>query len=115
MKSTIKLGFASDLVPLVLNCTKFLTYRLGTKYEVINIGDTVEIFDASTNQSFGEIEILDKYQTTFGELPVDQDGHEKYASKDEMRLDFRRHYHIEVSDNDTFLVFRFKLIKTPAP
>jgi hypothetical protein len=35
--------FASNLVPLIKNGTKTLTYRMGDKYEYLEVGDTVMV------------------------------------------------------------------------
>ena len=37
-----EIGFATELVPLVKNHTKVLTYRLGNKYDFLKVGDVVQ-------------------------------------------------------------------------
>jgi uncharacterized protein YhfF len=108
---TIK--FAANLVPLIKNGTKTFTYRIGDKYEYLKMGDTVMVQEGgeADGEVFAEVEITDKYHTTFGDLPYDRDGHERYFSKQEMRDTFKRYYRQEIEDNQDILVLAFKVIK----
>ena len=87
-----QIGFSSDLVPLIKEGSKTFTYRLGDKYDFIQIGDVIKTHDSSDNQVFAELEIIEKSYTTFGELPIDRVGHEAYPSKEVQRETFKKYY-----------------------
>jgi hypothetical protein len=105
------IGFAKELVPLVKSGEKTLTYRLGTKYASLLIGDRMLAKDSSTGEPFAEIEITNKAIATFGELPTERDGHEKYQSKEAMRATFRKYYDQEVTDDSPIVIVGFKLVE----
>lgn len=105
------LGFAEDLVPLVKDGSKTLTYRLGLKYSFLKPGDRFLVEDTATHLPFAEIEILDVSQTSFIELPIDRPGHEVYVSKEAQRKIFEGFYSIQVKDTDLLLVLEFKVVR----
>ena len=106
------IGFAKNLVSLVKSGEKVLTYRLGTKYANLQIGDKIKAKDSSTGKPFAEIEIIDKQVATFGELPINKLGHEEYQSKEEMKKTFQKYYDQEVSDDSPVIILEFKLVKS---
>ncbi len=108
---TISIGFAQNLVPLIQNGTKTLTYRLGDKYTFLNVGDKIAVRDSSTNTVFAEVEITEKSYTTFKDLPIDRVGHEVYSTKEKQRETFEKYYGI-VKAKDRILVLGFKLLKS---
>jgi len=57
------------------------------------------------------VEIVEKSYTSFGELPIDRQGHEKYSSKDEQRKVFHQYYGKDISDEEKILVLGFKLLE----
>ncbi|MBA3724087.1 MAG: ASCH domain-containing protein [Candidatus Levybacteria bacterium] len=108
---TVSIGFASNLVPLILNGTKTLTYRLGDKYTFLHVGDKIAVRDSSTNTVFAEVEITEKSYTTFKDLPIDRVGHEIYPSKEKQRETFEKYYGT-VKAGDQILILGFKLLKS---
>lgn len=105
------LGFAEELVPLVKDGSKTLTYRLGLKYDFLQNGDTFLIEDSSTHLPFAEIEIVGTAKTSFIDLPIDRRGHEAYSSKEEQRQTFERFYKRTVLDNDPVIIIEFKVLR----
>lgn len=103
------IGFAPNLVPLVQNGSKTLTYRLGDKYDYLRVGDVIGVRNSDTDEVFGMVEIVEKGWTTFGELPTDRIDHEIYGSKDEQKATFKKYYGKDLSDEDKILVLGFKL------
>lgn len=103
------IGFAKDLVPLIKNGSKTLTYRLGDKYEFLKIGDRIMVKDSSTQKNFAEVEIIEVDTVLFKDLPIDREGHEKYSSKDEQKKIFERYYPGEVEDDTKVLILGFKI------
>ncbi|MFA6161641.1 MAG: ASCH domain-containing protein [Patescibacteria group bacterium] len=106
----IILGFAAELVPLVKDGSKTLTYRLGDKYGFLKNGDTILVKDSSTNQPFAEIEVANVSRTTFIDLPLDGKEHEKYESKEKQRQVFEKMYKRPVADNETVVVIGFRVV-----
>lgn len=104
------IGFASDLVPLIINGFKTLTYRLGDKYDFLNIDDEIMVKDSQTGRLFAKVKIIDKSRTLFKKLPIDRKGHEAYSSKEEQKKVFEKYYNKNVGDDDKVLVLGFQVI-----
>lgn len=54
------IGFAPNLVPLVLDGSKTLTYRLGNKWDFLQVGDKILTDNSGTGKVFAELEITHK-------------------------------------------------------
>lgn len=104
------IGFAGDLVPLVLNGSKTLTYRIGDKYSFLKLGDEINVRNSLTEKVFGRVRIIEKGWTTFKDLPIDRKGYELYSSKEEQRETFERYYG-KINDEDKVLILGFRLLK----
>lgn len=109
MSKEFSIGFAHELVHLVLNEEKIYTYRLGERYKSIKVGDEGNARDSSTNKAFARIKITEKSSTTFIDLPTNKKGHEVYSSKEEQRQVFEKYY-TQINDNDEVTILGFKLI-----
>lgn len=107
----VAVGFAPDLVPLIKNGSKTLTYRVGDKYKFLKVGDKVPLMDSSTGEVFAEVEVTEKSQTNFGWLPIDRKGHEIYQSKIEQRETFEKYYGKVITDNEKMLILGFRVLK----
>lgn len=105
------LGFAKQLVPLVKDGSKILTYRLGLKYDFLQNGDTILVEDSSTRVPFAKIKVVRVSKTAFADLPIDRRGHEAYASKSEQREVFEGFYKRVVNDTEQVLIIEFKILK----
>jgi hypothetical protein len=105
-----QLGFASKLVPLVKSGEKYLTYRLGERWDFLNVGDTIETKDSGTEETFGTLEILGKERTTFKEIEIDREGHEHYKDHEEKRNNFINLYNRPVEDSETVIILKFKVV-----
>jgi len=75
------IGFAPNLIPLILDGSKTLTYRLGNKYTCLNIGDKIDIRDSISGEIVATAEITEKSTVLFGNLPIKRKGHEEYSSR----------------------------------
>ncbi len=106
-----QLGFASELVPLVRSGEKVLTYRLGDKWNFLNVGDTIETKDSGTGDKFGKLEITQKELTTFGELTENREGHEQYEDKEARRKKFENYYKRPVEDSESITILGFKVVE----
>lgn len=105
------IGFAKELVPLVLDGSKTLTYRIGEKWDFLEVGDTILTDDSSTGKVFAELEIVCKEKGTFGSLRDDRDGHEVYRSTEERRKTFKKYYGRDIEDNETAIIFEYKVTR----
>jgi len=105
------ISFASNLVPLILDGSKTLTYRLGEKYASVEIGDILSTKDSSTGEVFAKIEITLKEKGTFATLRDDREGHEVYRTPEERRATFERYYNRPVSDDEPVIILGFKLLR----
>lgn len=91
MKPGISIDFAPNLVPLILNKSQTLTYRIGDKYDFLQIGDKIKVRNSSDDTIFGEVKIVEKTYTSFALLPIDRPGHEIYPSKQHQRATFEQY------------------------
>lgn len=105
------IGFAPELVPLVLSGEKTLTYRLGDKYSFLQVNDRILTKNSKTGRVFAELEIVSRETGTFANLRDDRDGHEMYRSTDERRKTFEKYYGREVYDDETAIILGFKVVK----
>lgn len=103
------IGFASDLVPLVLDGSKTLTYRLGEKYDFLQVGDQIDARDSSTGHIFAKLKIVEKLQITFKDLPLERKGHSAYKSKEEQKEAFQKYYS-NIQDSDKVIILRFRVV-----
>lgn len=110
MKSKI-IPIAPELVEIILSGKKVKTYRLGKKYDHIEIGDIADVTNFATDKLVATVKITGKYYQNFKDLPVDISGHEKYKDKEHQREVFNEYYsHIgrPIRDDDEFIVFEFE-------
>lgn len=94
------LKFSTDLVSLIRSGTKTSTWRLFDDKD-LQVGDEVAFLDKETGEQFGTARITGLTVRTLGTLTeADWQGHERYASEEEMYESFRKYYGPEV-DQDT--------------
>ncbi len=110
MTQITSIGFASNLVQLILNGTKTLTYRVGDKYEFLNIGDEIDVRNSSNQKVFAKVKIIEKRYTNFADLPINRVGHEVYSSKQEQRDTFELYYG-NIHDEDKILILGFTVVE----
>lgn len=106
------LKFKHHLVQQILDGTKTVTWRLFDDKN-LQTGDILEMIDADTGKSFCQAMITKIKEKKLGEVEEnDFEGHERYASKEEM-LGHYRGYYGEKVDRDTIIkMIDFKIIKT---
>ncbi len=105
--------FASELIDLLSKGEKIKTYRFGTKYEYLQVGDNVNLSDLENKKIIGEAKITDKERKLFKDIPVDNTGHEEYRDKEHQREVFSGYYAYlgrKIKDDDMFLVFTFESV-----
>lgn len=105
--------FAPELSDLIKKDGKVKTYRFGSKYDYLKVGDKVELSEYGTNRHIANAVIKNKEYTLFVDLPLDLAGHEVYKSKDHQKKFFSSYYKYigrKVKDNDQFIILTFDLI-----
>ena len=102
------IGFASELMPMILAGTKRMTYRRG--YVTVLAGDILTCRDSGTGETGADVRVTDVTMTEFGKLPFDADGHEKYADREAMRVVFADYYHAVPDDRDPYAVITFEVV-----
>lgn len=108
------LAFAPELIPLILKRDKTLTYRYGDKYSYLHIGDVVNIIDQDNSSIVGTAIIRQISNALFGDIPINQVGHESYSSKEHQREVLSGYYGElgrPLEDKDSFLIIEFEIIK----
>lgn len=104
--------FAPELTDFIRKEGKVKTYRYGSKYEYLKVGDLVTLTEYKTNDLISKAEITGKEHVTFKDIPLDLGGHEVYESKDHQQKVFSSYYKYigrEIKDEDPFLILTFKL------
>jgi len=104
--------FHPNLVPLIEDGTKNLTYRLdddGLDYLIV--GDVVRAENSATGETFAELEITSLEWTTFGGLPTDREGNVKSESKEKQREVFKGYYGRKVADDERALIIGFRVVR----
>ena len=108
-----QIHFAPELIPLIESGEKKLTYRYGSKYDYLKVGDEVTMMDYSNPKIEVKAIIIGKEHTTFGALPFDRTGHEIYRDKNHQKEVFSGYYHYlgrAIQDKDPFIIFEFNLL-----
>ncbi len=109
MVKTLK--FAPELVPLILNGTKTVTWRL---FDDKNLapGDHLDFTDKATGKKFATAEITAIREKPLGDID-DHDfaeGHERYADRAAMVAEFRKYYGEMADENTRVKIIKFRII-----
>jgi hypothetical protein len=103
--------FAEDLVPLVLSGNKTSTWRLFDDKD-LSIGDRVELWNKKTLQKFADATLLSVVEKTLGTLTLeDHEGHNPYASNEEMYTSLQQYYEEKIGPNTSVKVIHFELLQ----
>jgi len=104
--------FHPNLVPLMSDGTKNLTYRLDDDgLDYLTVGDVVKAENAATGEVFAELEITSLEWTTFGGLPTAREGNVRSASKEKQRETFKGYYGRDVTDDERALIIGFRVVR----
>jgi hypothetical protein len=107
------IAFAPELIGYILEDKKLTTYRYGTKYDYLKVGDSVQIQNSKSTEIVGNAVITEKSSTTFKDLPIINGAHESYRNKECQREVLSGYYAYigrAIRDDDIFLSFSFKLV-----
>jgi hypothetical protein len=107
-RKTIK--FRPHLAELVLKGKKNITWRLFDDKD-LRTGDVVDFINWETSEKFAEAELNKVREKTLGTLAdEDWEGHERFASEEEMYKTYKIYYGEKVDENSPVKIIKFKLI-----
>ncbi len=107
-RKTIK--FRPHLVELVLEGKKNTTWRLFDDKD-LQPGNVVDFINWETGEKFAEAELIKVWEKTLDTLEdADWEGHERFASEDEMYKTYKKYYGDKVDKNSPVKIIQFKLI-----
>lgn len=104
------LKFAPHLVPLILSGEKVSTWRLFDDKN-LSVGDQLEFINKETGEKFGEAEIIAIKEKKLGEIEdSDYNGHEKFASKEQMIESYKQYYGDQVNLETIVKIIDYKML-----
>lgn len=104
------LKFRKQLSELILKKEKTTTWRIFDDKD-IKPGDIIQFLVWETKEVFANAKIINVVEKRFKELnEQDIDGHEKFASKEEMYATYSKYYNKEVDENTIVKIIKFELI-----
>lgn len=120
-KKSIRLNFAPDLVPLVLNKEKFITWRINDE-KGFEVGDELMLWlkgkdkngnIIEANKPFGKGKVVEVWEKTFKEFgDKERNGHEVFLDDEEMVNQYKKYYGNFVSLNTIVKIIKFELISS---
>ncbi len=105
------LKFAPHLVKKILSGEKTSTWRLFDDKD-LQEGDELTFINKETEETFGKGKIISLYSKTLGTLEEsDWNGHEKFASEEELYTSYKQYYGDKVRPETEvkILSFEFRL------
>lgn len=104
------LKFRKELSELILKNEKTTTWRIFDDKD-IKKGDLMEFLVWETKEVFANAKIINVIEKKFKDLnEQDLDGHEKFASKEEMYETYSTYYNKTVDENTLVKIIKFELI-----
>lgn len=104
-----RLKFNSTLVPRVLSGEKKVTWRLYDD-KGLSVGDELSLVNRDSGEEFAQATITSVTETTLGDIDhAAGDGHEAYASREEMYETFRGYYGDRVGPETPVKIISFAL------
>lgn len=106
---TLKLR--KNLSELILKNKKTTTWRIFDDKDITQ-GDEMQFVVWETGEVFANAKIVHVVEKKFKELSEeDLDGHEKFATKEEMYATYSRYYQRQVDENTVVKIIKFELKK----
>lgn len=107
-KKTLK--FRDHLAKLVLSGEKTSTWRLFDEKNLAE-GDEVELINKDSGERFADATITDVREKELGKIEAsDFDGHESFASEEEMYQTYRSYYGDMVGPSTIVKIIKFRIV-----
>lgn len=104
------LKFRKTLSELILKSEKTTTWRIFDDKD-IKKGDIIQFLVWENKEIFANAKIINVVEKKFKDLDEkDIDGHEKFASKEEMYETYSTYYNKKVDENTLVKIIKFELI-----
>lgn len=104
------LKFRKNLSELILKNEKTTTWRIFDDKD-IKKDDIIQFLVWETKEVFANAKIINVIEKKFKDLnEQDLDGHEKFASKEEMYATYSTYYNKTVDENTLVKIIKFELI-----
>lgn len=104
------LKFRPHLVKEILEGRRTTTWRLFDDKD-LQVGDRLELFNSETLESFAKAEITEIKEKKLGEIEdSDYEGHERYASQEEMAEHYKNYYGDKVNLDSVVKIIKFKIL-----
>lgn len=104
------LKFKPHLVQQILDGSKRSTWRLFDDKD-LTVGDELTFINSETGEEFGKAKITDVKEKTLGTVTdEDYNGHEKYATEEEMYEHYRNYYGDKVGPDTPLKIIKFEVI-----
>lgn len=103
------MGFAPELVPLILSGKKTTTWRLWDDKNLTE-GDDVELANSLTKEPFAKARLVKVTETVMGALTEhDKHGHETFTCDEEMYKQYSSYYGKAVNADTEVKIIKFVL------
>ena len=104
------LKFRKELSELILKNEKTTTWRIFDDKD-IKQGDVIQFLVWETKEVFANAKIINVIEKKFKDLDEqDLNGHEKFASKEQMYATYSTYYNKTVDENTLVKIIKFELI-----
>lgn len=111
-KSMKTLKFRHQLAEEIMAGRKTVTWRLFDDKN-LQADDQLELIDWESGEKFGNAKIENVREKRLGEIEEkDFEGHEKFASKEEMLGTYKKYYGDRVDWNTIVKIIAFKFLRT---
>lgn len=105
------LKFASHLVREIQKGRKTSTWRVFDEKD-LQVGDRIQLVNKETAQIFAEADIVRVHEKNLEAMTEDDlDGHESYASPEEMLKSFQAFYGDKVTMNTPVKIINFSIVR----
>lgn len=106
------LKFRKNLSELILKNEKTTTWRIFDDKDITQ-GDEMQFVVWETGEVFAKAKIVQMVEKKFKELNAeDLDGHEKFASKEEMYATYSTYYQRQVDEDTVVKIIKFELVNS---
>jgi hypothetical protein len=105
-----KLRFMPHLVPLVIDGSKTITWRLFDDKD-LQAGDILEFLNKETNEKFANAQIISIQEKKMGDITrEDEIGHEPFRNNTERLETYKKYYGDRVTQDTIVKMISFKLL-----